>query len=78
MSKAEIVEQLPRLTREEREEIRLKLAELDGTGWSDDEAPLSEADKSLIESRVQAHENNPGTAIPWEQFEDQLKRRTGR
>ncbi len=30
MSKAEIVEELPRLTPAEREEIRLKLAELGG------------------------------------------------
>ena len=33
MSKTEILEELPKLTSEERYEIRLKLAELDGDDW---------------------------------------------
>jgi hypothetical protein len=33
MSKTEILEELLKLTSEERHEIRLKLAELDGDGW---------------------------------------------
>ncbi|PYI83549.1 MAG: hypothetical protein DME26_14800 [Verrucomicrobia bacterium] len=36
MSKAEIFAEIPKLTQEERLEIRLKLAELDGTGWLDE------------------------------------------
>lgn len=37
MSKTEILDELPKLTKEERFEIRLKLAELDGDSWLDDD-----------------------------------------
>jgi len=77
MSKAEILAEIPKLTPQEREEIYLKLAELDGDKWLDAEDPLTDADKALIESRIEAHEENPQTAIPWEEFDARLKRRLG-
>ena len=77
MSKAEILAEIPKLTKEEREEIRFKLAELDGDGWLDDDDPLTDEEKALIEARIAAHEKNPETAIPWEQFEARLKQRLG-
>ena len=57
MSKAEIVEELARLTPSEREEVRLKLAELDGRDWLDENDPLSADEKALIETRIEAHAN---------------------
>ncbi len=72
MSKAEILAEIPKLTPQEREEIYLKLAELDGDKWLDAEDPLTDADKALIESRIEAHEKNPQTAIPWEEFDARL------
>ena len=77
MSKTEILLELPKLTAEERLEIRLKLAELDGDGWLDDDDPLTDAEKGLIASRIEAHEKNPETAIPWEEFRLRLNRRLG-
>jgi putative addiction module component (TIGR02574 family) len=77
MSKAEILTELPKLSLAERDEIRLKLAEIDGQEWLDAGDPLSDADKELIESRIEAHDKNPETAIPWQQFDAQLKRRLG-
>jgi len=77
MSKAEILTELTKLTLAERDEIRLKLAELDGQEWLDADDPLTDADKALIESRIEAHDKNPETAIPWQQFDAQLKRRLG-
>lgn len=77
MRTSDILDELVKLTREDREEIRLKLAELDGDGWVDDDDPLTATDKALIEARVQAHERDPATAIPWEKFEEGLKRRLG-
>lgn len=68
MSASEILDELPRLTKREREEIRLKLAELDGGGWADADDPLTDADKALIEARAEAHERDPATAIPWQQL----------
>jgi putative addiction module component (TIGR02574 family) len=75
MSKTEILEELPKLTSEERYEIRLKLAELDGDDWLDDDDPLTDKEKALIESRIQAHEKNPETAVPWEEVKSRLDRR---
>ncbi len=36
MSKTEILDELPNLTKQERDEIRLKLAEIDGESWFQD------------------------------------------
>ena len=78
MSKAEILEELPTLTPKERDEIRLKLAEMDGDRWLDDDDPLTDEEKALIEARIAAHERNPETAIPWEEFKERLNRRLGK
>ena len=77
MSKAEIVEELPKLTPAEREEIRLKLAELDGKDWLDEDDPLSEADKALLEARLVDMERHPEKSIPWKEAEARLKARFG-
>ena len=37
MSKIEILDELPKLTKTERQEIRLRLAELDSDDWLDDD-----------------------------------------
>lgn len=78
MSKTEILEELPKLTAEERFEISLKIAELDGDDWLDDDDPLTEEDKVLIESRIEAHEKNLETAIPWEEVKARLEARFGK
>jgi putative addiction module component (TIGR02574 family) len=77
MSKAEILEELPRLTPEERQEILHKLAEIDGDLWLDYDDPITQEDKALIEARLDAHEKNPETAIPWEDFKARISRRIG-
>ena len=77
MRTSEILDELPRLSKRERDEIRLKLADIDGDGWADADDPLSDTDKARIESRLAAHERDPSTAIPWEKFEEGLKRRLG-
>ena len=77
MTKAEILDELLRLTPEERHEIRLKLSELDGDLWLDHDDPLTEQDKAVIEARIEAHERNPESAIPWEDFKARLNRRIG-
>lgn len=77
MSTTEILNQLPKLTRKDREEIRHKLAEIDGDGWIDDDDPLSADDKALLQTRIAEHEQHPETAIPWEVFGAKLKQRLG-
>ena len=75
MSKAEILAELPKLTAEDRAEIQAKLDELAGDGWLDADDPLTDAEKALIQSRIEAHEKNPEKAIPWSEAEARLKAR---
>jgi hypothetical protein len=77
MSKTEILEELPKLTPEERYEIRLKLAELDGDDWLDSDDPLSDKEKELLEARLDDLEKHPEKSIPWSEAEAQLKARYG-
>lgn len=77
MSKAEIVAELPKLTPAERDEVRLKLAEMDGQDWLDEDDPLTESEKALLEARFAAHEADPATAIPWAEYQERLRRRLG-
>ena len=66
MTKAEILEELPKLTEQERQEVRLRLAELDREEWLD-EGELTDEEKALINARLDACERNPAAFIPWEQ-----------
>ena len=73
MSKADILAEIPKLTKEERFEIRVKLAEMDGGGWLDEDDPLTDDEKKLINARLAEHEANPQSAIPFEEFKAQMK-----
>ncbi len=75
MSKTEILQELPKLTPEERYEIRLKLAELDGDRWLDDDDPLSDEQKSLLDARLADMEAHPEKSIPWEEAKKSLEAR---
>lgn len=77
MSKAEILAEIPKLTAEERHEIRLKIAELDGDGWLDEDDPLTEEQKALLESRLEDMEKHSEKSIPWSEAEARLKARFG-
>ncbi len=66
MSKVEILGELPKLSAEEREEVRLKLAELDREEWLDD-GELTDEEKRLIDARLDACERHPGSFVAWEE-----------
>ena len=75
MSKAEILEELPRLKPEERQEVLEKICQLDrlaGDGWLDD-AGLSDADKALLETRLAAYEKDPYAGSSWEEVEARIR-----
>lgn len=59
MSNVEILEELPKLTTEEQQEIRLKLRELDGDQWLDADDPLTDAAKALLEAHLASYEKDP-------------------
>jgi len=75
MSKVEILRELPRLTKDERHEIRVKLAEMDGDGWMDEDDPLSAADKAVLEERLAAYEKEPNAGSSWEEVEARIRAR---
>ena len=71
MSKAEIIEELPKLTPKERAEIQARLDELAGQGWLDN-GELTDEEKRLIDSRLDECERNPSSFVPWEQAKTQI------
>ncbi len=75
MSKTDILEELPMLTSEERHEIRLKLAELDGDDWFDADDPLTDAEKALLEARLAAYEKDSDAGSSWEEVESRIRAR---
>lgn len=76
MSFQEVLATLPKLTPEERDVLRVRLAELAGEEWMDAD-DLSAEEKALIEERVAKHERTPTAAIPWAVMEAKLKSRYG-
>lgn len=76
MSKSEILSELPNLSAEERRELLDRLLQLEGEGWLD-AADLTDDERRLIESRLEAHRQNPDAAIPWDDVEAKLIARFG-
>ena len=79
MSKAEILAELPRLKAEELAEIQTKIEQLAAygpDGWLLDNE-LTEAEKRLIEARLDDLEQHPEKSIPWAEAEARLKARFG-
>jgi hypothetical protein len=66
MSKAEILEALPKLSPEERQEIRAKLKELDDEEWLDNRE-LSEDEKAIVEARLDEYDRHPEAGCPWDE-----------
>ena len=72
MSKADILEEIPKLSPEDREEIRLRLDELDRIASLNDD-DLSPNDLALVDARIQEHRRNPASAVPIEQIKADLR-----
>ena len=75
MSKTEILEELPELTKMERQEIRLRLAELDSEDWLDDADPLTVHEKALLEARLAAYAKDPDAGSTWKEVEGRIRAR---
>jgi hypothetical protein len=79
MSKAEILAELPKLKTEELAEIQARIEELavyGPDGWLVDDE-LTDADKRLLEARLDDAEKHPEKSIPWAEAEARLKARFG-
>ena len=75
MSKTEILAELPKLTKQERQEIRLKLTELDGEEWLDQTEPLTSDEKALLDARLAAYAKDPDAGSSWEEVENRIRAR---
>ena len=74
MSKTEILEELPKLTKTERQEIRLRLAELD-EDWIDDEDLFTIPEEALLDARLVAYANDPDAGSSWDEVENRIRAR---
>ena len=75
MSKAEILAELPKLSPKDRQEIRLSLAKLDGESWIDVDEPLTDAEKALLDARLDAYAHDPDAGSSWEEVEERIRTR---
>lgn len=64
------------MTPEQRDLLRIKLAELEGEEWMDD-GELTPAEEALIEQRLAEHRRNPQAAVSLEEMEKRLRARFG-
>ena len=71
MSLSQVLEALPEFTVEERQLLIRRAIELD-------EPPLSEADESMVDSRLAEHHLNPTSSVPLEELKERLRSRTKR
>lgn len=78
MSKTEILDELPKLTKSERQEIRQRLTELDGEDWLDADDPLTANEKALLDARLAAYEKDPEAGASWEEVEGRIRARLSR
>jgi hypothetical protein len=77
MSKAEILAELPKLTPGELSEIQSRIEDLaiyGPDGWRADSG-LTEAEKQLIEARLDGLERHPEKSIAWAEAEARLNAR---
>jgi hypothetical protein len=65
MSTAEIIDELPKLPKEELARIRAKLDELDP--WID--PTLSDADKAALNEALAEYDKNPDAGHSWDEVE---------
>ncbi len=73
MSKAEILAELEKLTKGERREIRVILAEMDGSQWADSDDPLEDGEKAILDARLRAYQNDPSSGHSWQEVEDRVR-----
>lgn len=71
MSLSQVLEALPEFTVEERQLLIRRAIELD-------DPPLSEADETLVDSRLAEHHTDPTSSLPLEELKERLRSRTKR
>ncbi len=65
--------QLQRLLKSERQEIRMRLTELDREDWMDCEDALTDHEKALLDERLIAYSKDPDAGSTWEEVESRIR-----
>ena len=78
MGKNDILHALQSLSPEDRSEIRAKLDELDGLSDEEWGGEFTIEQRRMILERVEEHERDPGSAIPWEVVKEEMRKRRGK
>jgi putative addiction module component (TIGR02574 family) len=78
MSKTEILEELPKLPKMERQEIYSRMARPDSDDWLEDEDPLTAHEKALLDARLAAYAEDPDVGSTWEEVEGRIRDRITR
>ena len=75
MSKAEIIAELPRLNPEERQEVLKEIFHLDHLAENEwrDNGELTDADKTLLDARLEEYEQDPDAGSSWEEVEARIR-----
>jgi uncharacterized protein Smg (DUF494 family) len=66
MSFAELLEELPALTVEQRQMVIRRALELEGP-------QLNEAEETLVDARLAAHRQNPASSVPLSEMKQRLR-----
>jgi putative addiction module component (TIGR02574 family) len=74
MSKAEILEQLPKLSPVELQEIRDRIWQLEEEELLSGRAQPSVAEKALLDSELEDFERDRNSGSSWEEVKSRLKR----
>ena len=72
MSKAQILEELPKLQPEELAEVQAKLDELTGDQWQD-HGTLSDFDKTDLDIALEECLQNPAGGSPWSEVKARIQ-----
>jgi hypothetical protein len=75
MSKTKILDELPKLTKLERQEIRVRLTELDADEWEDQDDPLTDEQKAILDARLAAYLKDPNAGSSWKQVKNRIRAR---
>jgi plasmid stabilization system protein ParE len=73
MSKAEILHELPKLAREDRQEILEFICDIEERDLLDGGQPSAE-EKSLLDSELESYQSNPNAGSSWSEVEARLRK----
>lgn len=75
MSLTEVLEELPKLSEQERLTLRDRLDDMAGDDWQDD--GLTEDDKRRLLERIERARQDPSSLVPWEEAKARMQARLG-